>query len=247
MREIRELGPYQDDDGNVIESEELDARDVKVTFRGRGNRLVLSPGARVRRLHVTFDCDNGRLEIAASSLAGGNWGVRVGQDVAISIGEDVTTTGLCILSAAEGVSLTIGRDVMIATGVQIRADDGHPIFDVRTGKRVNPSKSVVIGDHVWLGMQAAVLAGATIGSGSAIGYGSVVKGRIPNNCVAAGAPARVVRRDVVWERPHLTLAKPYFKPDATAVARSHEFWADTDEGPRRRGRMPRLRSLLRKR
>lgn len=53
---------------------------------------------------------------------------------------------------------------------------------------------VRIGDNVWLGDGVAVLAGAEIGDGCIIGANSVVTGPIPAGTVAAGAPARVLRR-----------------------------------------------------
>jgi len=56
------------------------------------------------------------------------------------------------------------------------------------GKRVNVSR----GSHVWLARGVAVLGGVSIGEGTAVGVGSVVTPSLPNNVVAAGAPARVV-------------------------------------------------------
>ena len=51
-----------------------------------------------------------------------------------------------------------------------------------------------IGSGSWLGHGAIVLPGATIGSHVVVAAGSVVTGDLPDNCVAAGAPARVIRR-----------------------------------------------------
>ena len=118
---------------------------------------------------------------------------------------------------------------MFASEIQVRADDGHPIFDVRTGKRVNVSKNITIGPHVWVGWGAWILGGTTIGEGSVIGTGAIVKARIPNNVVAAGIPARVVRKDIAWERPHLSLVEPYYKPDVSTVKKSR-YWKLTAEG-----------------
>ncbi len=50
-----------------------------------------------------------------------------------------------------------------------------------------------------------------------------VTNEIPNNCVVAGWPGRVVRRDVAWERPHLTRVQPFYKLDMPAIARS-DYW-----------------------
>src|SRR5699024_10986885 len=124
----------------------------------------------------------------------------------------------------EGTKIHIGNDVMFASDNELRADDGHPIFDVRTGARVNVSSSITIGNHVWLARRAVLLGGAAVGDGSVVGYGAVVTRQFANNVVVAGVPAREVRRDVAWERPHLSLTPPFYKPDASTVTRSEEFW-----------------------
>ena len=107
-----------------------------------------------------------------------------------------------------GDEITIGDDVMFASDVQVRCDDGHPIFDVPTGLRVNVSRSITIGAHVWLGLRSAVLGGVSIGAGTVVGLGSIVTKDLPNNVIAVGTPAKIVRRDIAWERPHLTLPRP---------------------------------------
>jgi acetyltransferase-like isoleucine patch superfamily enzyme len=134
------------------------------------------------------------------------------------------------VSAAEGTTITIGRDVMFASGNQVRADDGHPIFNVRTGKRVNWSRDITIGPHVWVGANVAILAGSEIGEGSVVALGAVVRGRFPNNCIIGGVPARILRRDIAWERPHTSLREPFYKPDASTVRRSR-YWHLTARPP----------------
>ena len=117
---------------------------------------------------------------------------------------------------------------MIASGNQIRTDDAHPIFNIETGERINMPSSISIGNHVWIGIRAVILGGTTIGDGSVIGMGSIVKDQFPNNCILVGTPAKIVRRDVAWERPHLTLSKPFYKPDASFVKKS-PYWNKTIE------------------
>lgn len=87
----------------------------------------------------------------------------------------------------------------------------------------------MIGDHVWFADQAVALGGARVGDGSVIGFRSIVTSRIPNNCIAVGSPAKVVRKNIAWERPHLSKVKPYYKPDASTVKKS-KFWNLTDDG-----------------
>lgn len=224
MRALTTLEAYTDDDGNEIVSEQTYDTKIRITFRGRNNRILVAPGAKIDELQVVFDCDNGTLRLGHNrKVKGGMWTMRLGQDATVTIGNNVSCTGLCVISAVEGVTVRIGHDVMIASQNQIRADDGHPIFDVRTGQRINNARAITIGNHVWLGLGAVVLAGGQIGDGTVIGYGSLVTGKIPNNCIAVGRPARVKRRDIAWERPHLSLVKPYYKPDSSTVTRS-KYW-----------------------
>jgi len=199
---------------------------VVVVFRGRNNRLVIKGRPRRKPLKIIFECDNAECVIGKNRFRGK---VRLGEGCSVRIGEKVTCTGPCYVSTAEMASVMIGDDCMFASRNEIRANDGHPIFSVLTGDRVNVSRSIEIGDHVWLAAGAAVLSGARIGAGSVVGYGSVVKGVVPNNCVAAGVPARVVKRDCVWERPHLNLHKPVLKPNAEVVKKS-TYWSVTDDG-----------------
>ena len=55
-----------------------------------------------------------------------------------------------------------------------------------------PNEPVIIGDHVWIGMNSLIMKGVTIGAGSVIAAGSVVTGHIPPLSVAAGIPAKVI-------------------------------------------------------
>ncbi|WP_323098418.1 acyltransferase [Intrasporangium sp. YIM S08009] len=230
MAVITVLENWQDDQGNRIEFDGRVDANVKVKFTGSNNVLRIASPFRIGKLVIDFDCDNGLCEIGSSHGVPALMGaIRVGDGATIRLGDNVSTTTTVSMSAAEGATITLGDDVMIASDVQVRADDGHPIFDVRTGKRVNTPRDITIGSHVWLGLQSCVLGGAVIGDGTVIGMRSIVTRRLPNNVIAAGVPAKVVKRDIAWERPHLTLMKPWRKPDASTVKKSKAYWNLTDD------------------
>lgn len=154
--------------------------------------------------------------------------VRVGNNSSVVIGQGVSSTSPVVVSAVEGTVVTIGNDVMFATGNQVRSDDAHPIFDVITGDRLNFAKDITIGDHVWLAWGASLLGGSVVGEGSVIGANSLVKGVIPNNVVAVGAPAKVIRKDIAWERPHIGMTPPYYFPNVDVLEERSIYWRMTE-------------------
>ena len=55
------------------------------------------------------------------------------------------------------------------------------------------TKPIVLGDNVYIGNNVIILPGVTIGSNVVIGAGAIVSRDIPNNSVAVGVPARVIK------------------------------------------------------
>ena len=98
--------------------------------------------------------------------------------------------------------------VFYTLGTEFMLTDAKPLAEVYfTGERplligccvvethkVMPERPVVIGDGSWLGHGTVVLPGATIGRHVVVGANSVVTGHLPDNCVAAGVPAKVLRQ-----------------------------------------------------
>lgn len=197
---------YSDEMGNEIQYE--GSCDVKlIQFRGSNNKLIIHKDASLKYFEIYFDCNNGYFEIGPCHIAnkGIQAHIRVGENSSIKIGSDFTCTGKGMISAVENSSIIIGDDCMFSSGNEVKTDDSHPIFSVVTGERINMPKSIYIGNHVWVGCRAAILGGAEIESGSVIGYAAVVKGHVPNNSIAAGVPARVIKKTL----PGKDLISPY--------------------------------------
>ena len=84
--------------------------------------------------------------------------------------------------------IEIGDDVRIGANCVIMDADFH-LEDPRAGV----PQPIKIGDRVWLGANVVVKKGVTIGKNSIIGMNSVVTKDIPENSVAVGSPAKVIR------------------------------------------------------
>ena len=108
----------------------------------------------------------------------------------ITCGKRVYFNVNCVVLDAAGIN--IGSHVFIGPSVHIYAAT-HPMeSDVRRTRAL--AKGVTIGDDCWIGGGAIICPGVTIGKGCVIGAGAVVTRNIPDNSLAVGNPARVIKR-----------------------------------------------------
>lgn len=107
----------------------------------------------------------------------------------IKLGRNVFINSGCCFQDQGGIELgdgcMIGHQVVIATL-------NHDLMPERRASMI-PAK-VTLGRNVWVGTHATILPGVTIGDNSVVAAGAVVTKDVPANCVAAGVPARVVKR-----------------------------------------------------
>ncbi len=161
--------------------------------------LKLRWRGRLRTDGLCFVCQGVKLEIgrdAKVTLGRWSWlgqGCKIrAHEGQVSIGAKSVLGQECTISAYQHVS--IGRECIIADRVMmIDFDHGvveveHPIREQGIYKR-----DVRVGHNVWMGYGASVLRGVTIGNNCVIGTNSVVTKDVPDNAVAAGLPARVIR------------------------------------------------------
>ena len=91
--------------------------------------------------------------------------------------------------------VTIGNHVNLAQGITVTALN-HNFKD--TSKRIDEqgisTKPVVIGNDVWIGANAVVLPGVTIGRHVVVAAGAVVTDNVPDNVVVGGVPAKIIKQ-----------------------------------------------------
>ncbi len=164
---------------------------ISAAFADFGKRSVIAPPVRL----VGED----RIVVGKDVFVGaGSWlQVLPGEcnnSAAILIGDGTSIAGNCVISAAKSVILE--KNVLVARNVYI-SDHRHrygvlerPIMD----QGVDKVAQVLIENGAWIGQNVVICPGVRIGCGAVIGANSVVNRDIPEYCVAAGSPARVVRR-----------------------------------------------------
>lgn len=112
----------------------------------------------------------------------------------VVIGDDVGISGATLYAREK---IEIGSHTRIGANVKIMDNDFHPVdpeLRLKTSNQNMEVRAVHIGNNVFIGCNSIILKGSIIGDNTTIGAGSVVSGNIPANCMAAGNPARVVRK-----------------------------------------------------
>jgi acetyltransferase-like isoleucine patch superfamily enzyme len=89
--------------------------------------------------------------------------------------------------------VTLGDNVHITSGCQFITHDGGTLVLRREIADLELTAPISIGSNVYIGMRTLILPGVTIGNRCIIGAGSVVTKDIPDNSVAVGVPARVIK------------------------------------------------------
>ena len=142
-----------------------------------------------------------KLKKGAQLLVRGEFKMMYGSTIQIFENGTLTVGGAYINSdtlIACRKNISIGDGVMIARGVKIYDTDYHKILDEQNNV-LNPDAEVIINNHVWIGVNAVILKGVTIGEGSIVAAGAVVTNDVPERCMVAGNPARVIRENVIWK------------------------------------------------
>ncbi len=154
------------------------ARLDRVTACVLGDRCFLGIGARLTRTMVY--------------LAGNGAGIEVGAGTTFR-GELITTD--------DKAMLTVGRDCMMGGGVTIRCGDGHPVYQSwNNSGRINTAHGITVGNHVWAGEGSLILKNVIVGDGAIIAARAVVTRDVSARSMVAGVPARLVKKDIRWER-----------------------------------------------
>lgn len=219
----------------VIGPERVRSLVAKYHFRFSGNKRKLGKGSSVvfddsvlKNCIFEVPGKNCRIELGSGNklegcrfrVFGDNCVIRIGsgnrcsemelwledEGSRITIGNSSRFTGAIQLAAIEGTEIIVGDDNLFSRQIQISTGDSHSILDADSGKRINPSQDIIIGNHVWIGMGVTISKGVKIPDDVIVGRGSIVTKSVTSGKVAlAGVPARIVRENITWDFDRLPL------------------------------------------
>lgn len=158
-------------------------------FHSFGRNSVVQVPARIKNAH--------RIAVGEGVfVASGSWlhVLEDGDDVALEIGDGASIAEGCVFSSVRsirlGTKVSLARYVYVADHTHAYDDPDAPSLE----QGITDVRPVEIGDGAWLGQNVTVLPGVRIGKGCVVAAHSVVSTDVPDYSLAAGAPARVIRR-----------------------------------------------------
>lgn len=107
-------------------------------------------------------------------------------DAVIEIGKNSRINGVSIHAKRK---IIIGNNCVIASGVHILDSNGHILRSSNRTSGIDKPGEIIIGDNVWIGLNAIILKNTIIGNNSVVAAGSVVQGVFPDNSIISGNPA----------------------------------------------------------
>lgn len=210
----------------------IKGKNNKVIIISNGEKILFNKYQVLKGLSIEIEGNNNTIEIelplprlqnSKCEVKGNNNFIRIGRSPypiklvlnlgwtvnnrKIIIGKDFSCTSARLLINEDNASLFIGENCMFSRGIIIRTD-GHTIIDKKTGHILNNIADMYIGNHVWVGENVAILKNTKISDNSIIGLGSIVTKKICEpNVVIAGNPAKIIKKDISWDRENASIYK----------------------------------------
>lgn len=144
-----------------------------VKFTGKGNAVYCEENVRIEGSNIGFPGNGGLLYLASAPSPYRPVRVicTINSNCVCCLGGHTAYTQAPTLLCSEQKHIFIGKNCLLSLGIWFRTADPHLIYSIDTKKRVNPSKSIFIGDNVWIGQNSLILKGTQIHSGSIVGGG----------------------------------------------------------------------------
>ncbi len=183
---------------------------ARIVIHGNNNKLIFLPNklgevTHFTKLNITIHGNNNIITIGSCSSGSGFSICMEDDNNRVVLGRQFTVGPNTELAVIEGTTIEFGDDCMLSANITLRTGDSHSITDLQ-GNRTNPSKSIKIGNHVWIGNTVLIFKGTQVADNSIVAGGTVGGGKIyPSHSIIGGNPAKVVKEGVNWDRRRLPL------------------------------------------
>ena len=182
------------ENGNVIYGDLSKQVNLKYEFKGNNNIVFFAGGS--SNVNIIFPGNNG-LVFIGKGIWFGSGSIRV-PNSGMCFMDDASSFGGTHFRVLEAKNIIVGRRILVSWNTWLSTCDHHLIMDSQTNDRINFSKSIYIGDHVWCGQDTAISKGSFVASGAVIGAKSLATKLYFSNTVNAGNPAKELKNNIFW-------------------------------------------------
>jgi acetyltransferase-like isoleucine patch superfamily enzyme len=111
----------------------------------------------------------------------------------IFLGKNSHINQYCCIWASKNSKIVLGDNLLMGPGVKIFSSNHSTKIGIPMNTQPYREKDIIIGNDVWLGANAVVVAGVTIGDGAIVAAGSVVTKDVPKNTIVGGIPVKPIK------------------------------------------------------
>lgn len=184
----------------IINFDKLQMENTVIEFQGKNNVLFIDSEDQttIKNSTIVFAGDNSLIYLNKNRhpYILGLW---IYNNSVFFMDRDCYLNQILKAIVAEEKNIIIGKNCLFSFGVYCRTTDSHFIYDIKSKERINPGKSIYIGDHVWIGQNTIILKNTKVGSGSIIGANSLISKKFPSNCIGGGNPVKILKKNIIWQ------------------------------------------------
>lgn len=192
FNKVYSIGEY-----NVFDIHSEYGKNFKIRVYGNNNHITIKEGCSLSNTTIYISGDNNVVLIDQKTRFMGPCKINMSNGANLYIGENTGIRGVSFI--LDNANVSIGKLCMFSYNITIRNTDSHKVLNLTTNEIVNQPKDITIGNHVWIGQNATILKGVSIGDNSIVALGAVVTKSCPPNSIVAGNPAKIVKTGITWD------------------------------------------------
>lgn len=177
------------------------AKKCLITISGSNNVIEFGEMSQIYGVSISIYGDNNRITIGKLNYLSYCAFALEDSNNQILTGDHTYIYNNTELAAMEGTKIVMGEDCLISSDVVIRTGDSHRIESINDHKRINFSKDIILGRHVWVGKRAMLMKGTAVKDGCIVAAGGLVtsSSKFDKNTVIGGNPASVLKENCTWQ------------------------------------------------
>ncbi|MDF2540688.1 MAG: hypothetical protein K0S47_406 [Herbinix sp.] len=189
--------------GNKLMIENAYMKSCKISIHGKNNLIIIKDYGRLVHCSITIHGDNNRIILGEGVSAYLCEFYLEDKGNQIIVGKDTHINGKTHIACIEGCKIKIGERCLFSSEVVLRTGDSHSIINL-DGTRINESRNIILGDHIWIGHRVTLTKGVVLGTNSIVATGAIVtKPFHKTNVILGGIPAKIIKKDINWDEQRI--------------------------------------------